>query len=329
MNEKKFVEYLEDNFGFRFGKGIGDDTSVVKAGDDYQLITKDILIENIHFSLDYFSLEELAQRALAVNLSDIAAMGGKAGYFYLGLGYPQRMGESHVFDFFKGLKKGCDQWQVELAGGDFSASSDMFISITMVGRAKNPVYRSGAQKDDLVGITGITGESYIGLKLLQGTAPPPHEGTGNPIPNRIDEKAIIKKHKTVTPEMKKAPLLAKYVNAMIDVSDGLLIDLSRILAASKKGAKLFYEKIPVTQNMKQVCANYGIDEYEAVLSGGEDFVLLFTISPGKESELKKIAQPSDYHIIGEITGEENKIIVTHDNNVIDPKGFGYDHFQRK
>jgi thiamine-monophosphate kinase len=312
MDEKDFVEYLKSNFSFHFGKGIGDDTSVVKTGASYQLITKDILIENIHFSLDYFNLEEIALRALAVNLSDIAAMGGEAEYFYLGLGLPQKFAERKIFDFFSGLKKGCEKWQVELAGGDYSASPTMFISITMVGKAENPIYRNGAQENDLIGITGATGESAVGLKLLQ---------------KGIDS-LFAEKHKSVIPENKKGPALAKSVNSMIDVSDGLLIDLSRILAASKKGAKLFYEKIPVSENIKQMCAEHGIDEQEAVLAGGEDFVLLFTLSPGKEPALRKSVEPNEYYIIGEVTGEENKIAVTHNGKSISPKSFGYDHLKK-
>jgi thiamine-monophosphate kinase len=312
MDEKGFVRFLEDNFRFSAGKGIGDDTSAVKMGDSHQLITKDILIENIHFRLDYFSLEEIARKALAVNLSDIAAMGGKAEYFYLGLGFPTRLGEKKIFDFFKGLKKECRQWQVELAGGDFSSSPVLFISVTMVGRAENPVFREGARENDLVGITGVTGESAIGLQLLE---------------KGIKTGPFVARHKTVKPELKKGLLLSQFVNAMIDVSDGLVLDLSRILAASKKGAHIFYEKIPVTNEMIRVCAKRGIDEYEAVLAGGEDFVLLFAISPAQESELKEQTKIGDYYIIGEVTARENEITITHNGRAISLKRPGYDHLE--
>lgn len=311
MDERDFVRFLEENFSFSFGKGIGDDTSVVKSGEAYQLITKDILIENVHFTLDYFNPEEIALKALAVNLSDIAAMGGEAEYFYLGLGFPRKLGERHIFDFFRGLKKGCEKWRVELAGGDFSMSAAMFISITLVGRAANPVYRGGAEQSDLLGITGVTGESAVGLKLLQ---------------RGIKTSPFVERHKTVTPEIGKGFILSKFVHSMIDVSDGLLIDLSRILAASKKGAKLFYEKIPVREKMRQVCQEHGFNEYEVVLAGGEDYVLLFTLSPEKESELSKSEEHIEYYIIGEITGQENEIEVTHNNKIISSKRLGYDHF---
>ncbi len=314
MNEQEFVKFLEKNFHFRSGKGIGDDASVVKIGDLYQLITTDLLIENIHFKLDYYTLEEIAYKSLAVNLSDIAAMGGKADYFYLGLGCPKAWGESKIFDFFSGLKKGCSRWSIELAGGDFSISPVMFISITMVGTAARPVFRSGAQARDLIGVTGVTGESAVGLQLLE---------------KGIAGEPLAAKHKIVLPEIEKGVLLSGFVNAMIDVSDGLSIDLGRVLAASHKTAVLFYEKIPVSGTMRQVCARYGIDEYEAVLAGGEDYVLLFTISPEKEAALRKHRESCAYHIIGEVRpagDNEGEITIFHHGKIIDPKRRGYDHF---
>ena len=120
MNEADFVTFLQDTFPFSRGKGIGDDTSVVKTGDCCQLVTKDILIENIHFKLDHFTLEELALKSLAVNLSDIAAMGGEPQYFYLGLGVPPGMKKEKWLNFFTGLKKCCQNRKDEIKGEDFS-----------------------------------------------------------------------------------------------------------------------------------------------------------------------------------------------------------------
>lgn len=290
--------------------GIGDDTSVVKIGDDYQLITKDLFIENVHFSLDYYTLEEVALKSIAVNLSDIAAMGGQSEYFYLGLGFPKLLGEEANIAFFNALEKGCRQWQVELAGGDFSSAAHLYISITMVGRAKKPIYRHNAQTGDLIGVTGVTGESAIGLMLLK---------------KRIRTGPLVEKHKTVAPEIVKGPILANYVNAMIDVSDGLLIDLKRVLTASAKGAKIVYENIPVTNEIRETCALHQLDEHEPVLAGGEDYVLLFTISPEKEKELRKAN--IDYYIIGEITPQPGELIILDYGKLIQPRTNGYDHFR--
>ncbi|MDQ1355622.1 MAG: Thiamine-monophosphate kinase [Acidobacteriota bacterium] len=310
MDEARFVEFLKERFPFSHGIGIGDDASVVKIGDDYQLITKDLLIENVHFSLDYYTLEEVALKSIAVNLSDIAAMGGKSQYFYLGLGFPKLLGEEANIDFFNALEKGCRQWQVELAGGDFSSAAHLYISITMIGRAKKPIYRHNAQAGDLIGITGVTGESAIGLMLLK---------------KGIHAGPLMEKHKTVVPEIIKGPILANYVNAMIDVSDGLLIDLKRVLTASGKGAKIFYENIPVTKEMQETCSLHQLDEHEPVLAGGEDYVLLFTIAPEKEKELRK--EHIDYYIIGEITPQPGELIILDKGKLIQPRTNGYDHFR--
>lgn len=311
MNEAEFVKYLQETFSFSFGHGIGDDTSVVQASQQpgAQLITKDVLIENVHFSLDYFSLDQLALKSLAVNLSDIAAMGGEPQYFYLGLGFPKRLPKEDALHFFKGLAKGCKKWQVELAGGDFSASDSMFVSITAVGRADTPVYRNNAQSGDLIGITGVTGESALGLKLLQAGQ---------------REGYFVERHKSVNPELIKGIKLAPYVHAMIDVSDGILIDLKRILTASGKGAIINYDKVPVSREFTRTCKENGWNEYRLVLSGGEDYVLLFTVSPDNERLLKSTSM--EYTIIGEILSEQGKLNILHRGKPVQVTQLGYDHF---
>jgi thiamine-monophosphate kinase len=182
----------------------------------------------------------------------------------------------------------------------------------MVGNAAKPVLRSSARTGDLIGITGVTGESAIGLHLLL-------EG--------IRTGRTVQKHKTVQPELEKGRILSKYVNAMIDVSDGLLIDLKRVLTASHKGAKIHYENIPVTREIKETCAQHQLDEYEMVLAGGEDYILLFTLSPQKEKELKK--ENIDYWIIGEINNNPGELTVDDRGKSVRLKTAGYDHFKHR
>jgi thiamine-monophosphate kinase len=135
MDEQEFVAYLKKKFPFSHGLGIGDDASAVRAGKHFQLISSDILIEDVHFRLRDISLPELALKSLAVNISDIAAMGGRAQYFYLGLGFPSCLSEDDLLLFFKGLGQGCRKWSVELAGGDYSRSEKMSIAITITAFA--------------------------------------------------------------------------------------------------------------------------------------------------------------------------------------------------
>jgi len=308
MDENSFVDSLKKQFPFPAGIGIGDDTSIVKKGNGYQLITKDILIEGVHFDTSYFSSEEIAIKSLGVNLSDIAAMGGEPEYFFLGLGFPANF-KNKIDSFFEGIKEGCVKWNISLAGGDISKSSGkLFISITMVGNSIKPIRRNGACIGDLIGITRVTGESSMGLALLK---------------KGIDIPFFTGKHKDPEPELEKGTIISRFASSMIDVSDGLIIDLERILSASGKGAKIMYEAIPVTDRMKNICHEYVLKEKDHVLSGGEDFALLFTISPENEARLKGVG--ISYFIIGEITGEEG-IKLTYCGESIDVVSKGFDHF---
>lgn len=310
MNELVFQQYLKQNFPFSRGMGIGDDASVVCTGNTHQLITNDLLIENIHFRLHDIDIKDLALKALAVNLSDIAAMGGIPQYFYLGLGYPYNPGWEEMKKFFQGLKRGCRKWNLEMAGGDFSHSSQLFISITMVGIAEQPVYRHSARTGDLIAITGHIGASALGLKLLL---------------NGMQIEPWTTRHQKVIPHLKEGRILSKYVNSMIDVSDGLVTDLKRILIASGKGGQLYYEKLPILRSLKKACHEYHYDEPDLVLSGGEDYVLVFTISPEREIELRR--ESIRYKIIGEVVSKKNQLTITHKGKILQIKNNGYDHFK--
>ncbi|MEI6614373.1 MAG: thiamine-phosphate kinase [Chrysiogenales bacterium] len=309
MDEQEFVAYLKKKFFFSYGLGIGDDASVVRSGKHFQLISSDILIEDVHFRLRDISLPELALKSLAVNISDITAMGGRALYFYLGLGFPDRLSEADLLLFFKGLRQGCQKWQVELAGGDYSRSEKMTIAITIIGQSQKPVLRSGARPGDWIAVTGPSGKSALGLKLLLA-------GEKN--------SPFIRLHKHPQPQCEKGLLLAKYAHAMIDISDGLLLDLSRLLKASGTGAEIDYEKIPVSRSFKQLCRQYQYSEKDLVLAGGEDYQLLFAISPSQEIRLRKTKMA--YHIIGKITSRR-RLLVRENGLHLEIPRLGFDHFR--
>jgi thiamine-monophosphate kinase len=245
---------------------------------------------------------------LAVNISDIAAMGGAAQYFYLGLGYPDCMPHDDLRCFFNGLRQGCRKWKVELAGGDYSRSDKMFIAITIIGQSVKPVLRSGARPGDLIGITGGTGESALGLKLL--------------LAGKTDSP-FVHKHKQVNPQSESGPRLGAYVRAMIDVSDGLLLDLSRLLKASGSGAEIDYDRIPVSRRFKQICRQNHYSEKDLVLAGGEDYQLLFAISPSKEIQLRQTG--IIYHLIGKVT-RRRRLLVREQGNLLKIPHYGFDHF---
>jgi thiamine-monophosphate kinase len=308
MNEPRFVTALQKKFPFRYGLGIGDDASVVRSGKTFQLISTDLLIEDIHFRLRDVSAPQLAEKALAVNISDIAAMGGRAQYFYLGLGFPDGLPTGYLSAFFSGLARAAKNWRVELAGGDYSRAAKMVIAITIVGTSIRPVRRSGARPGDWIGITGPTGGSALGLKLLlagQQSSP------------------FIRCHQHPRPQIEKGLLLSGFAHAMIDLSDGLLLDLSRLLRASAVGAEIDYERLPVSAGFRRSCQRNGLAEKELVLAGGEDYELLFTVSPERERRLRRLGMT--YHLIGRITAGR-RLLLREKGRRLRVPSTGYDHF---
>jgi len=308
MDEKQFVAWLKNKFPFHRGLGIGDDASVVRLGGTFQLISTDILVEDIHFRLQDATAQELAKKSLAVNVSDIAAMGGQAQYFFLGLGFPDRLSPAYLRGFFTGLEHAARKWGIELAGGDYSRAAKMVIAITIVGESARPVRRSGAKPGDWIAITGPTGGSALGLKqLLAGEKDSPY----------------IRLHKQPQPQCRKGLQLAGYARAMIDLSDGLLLDLTRLLQASEVGAVLDYEKLPVSPRFRQSCRRMDCSEKELVLAGGEDYQLLFAVSPLQERRLRKTGMA--YHLIGKTTRQRG-LRVLENGRRLKISRLGFDHF---
>lgn len=308
MDENRFVAFLKERFPFSRGVGVGDDASVTAGGGVFQLITKDLFIENVHFHRNYYSPAAIARKSLAVNLSDIAAMGGEPDYFYLGFGYPKNLGIEPMEQYFETLAEDCRSWRVQLAGGDFSAADQWIISITMIGHALKPVFRHGAQTGDIIGVTGPTGHSALGLHLLQ---------------KGFYDNEFAAAHLSAQPEISRGVRLAPLVNAMIDVSDGLAIDLKRILSASGKGAVIQFGNIPISTTFSQMCGENNLDIHETVLAGGEDYVLLFTAPPENETTL--LRDIPGLTIIGHITAEPG-LNILHGEKTIELKQTGYDHF---
>ncbi len=308
MDEPRFVAALQKQFPFHYGLGIGDDASVVRCGKTRQLISTDLLIEDVHFRLRDVSPAALAEKALAVNISDIAAMGGRAQYFYLGLGFPDGLPPGYLRAFFSGLARAAKKWRVELAGGDYSRAAKMVIAVTIVGAAPVPVRRSGARPGDWIGVTGPTGGSALGLKLLLA-------GQKN--------SPFIRRHQHPQPQVEKGARLARFAHAMIDVSDGLLLDLSRLLRASGVGAEIDYERLPVSAGFRRSCRRNGFAEKELVLAGGEDYELLFAVSPERERRLRRTGMA--YHLIGRI-GAGRRLRLRENGRPLSVPRLGFDHF---
>jgi len=306
-------------------KGIGDDCAVIGPYEDKVfLITTDLLLEDVHFILNKIPPDHLGEKAVSVNLSDIAAMGGTPRHLFVSLAIPKQMSAETMHAVYNGIKTACRRHDVNILGGDTSASPDrLMINVTVVGESheKEVLYRSGAQPGDSIYITGTIGDSAAGLKLIKEDASAPE-----PLAS-----ALIEAHNRPSPFLKAGLTIARsrLASAMIDLSDGLVSDLWHICEASNVGARLIQSALPLSDELKKMAEINGLDPYILALSGGEDYRLLITVPKENIDRFQKMIEESDkcpiFHV-GEITGD-NGIGIILPNGMKDRLDItGFDHF---
>ncbi len=300
-------------------RGIGDDAAVIEPTAKRQtLLSTDMLVEGVHFDLSYGDPVLLGRKALAVNISDIAAMGGESRQFLLGLAIPRSMPVEVIDGFLDGLLGMAAEHDLALIGGDTCASpGGLVISVTIIGEQQGElvVTRSGALPGDLVCVTGTLGDAALGLKLLQ---------------QGVTQGMAVKRQLDPRPRAREGVALASagLASAMIDLSDGLLADLGHILEKSRVGGRLELDKLPVSAELRQAVGIHAIDPYELALAGGEDYELLFTVTPGRLAEATAALQACDAGctVIGVIDDSKVLKIFTAEGKEYLPKDRGYDHF---
>jgi len=262
-------------------KGIGDDAAVWLApgAKEFQLVTTDMLVEEIDFRREWITPHELGRKAIAVNLSDLGAMGARPRFFTVSLGMPGNVTNRQLREFYDGLTSCGFEHGAVLAGGDLSGADKITISITASGESENRkvLYRSGGRPGDLLYATGTLGKSAAGLKLLQ---------QGITRSRSASMREALRAHRTPEPRCAVGRWLAQSgnVRCMMDISDGLSADLPRMCAACGVDAEISVEKIPVFAES----ALWGCDPLELALSGGEDYELLFAVPRAKEQFLKNM-----------------------------------------
>jgi len=314
--------------GGQLVRGIGDDAAVVRGGANVlTLLTTDMLVEGVHFNLDYISAGELGGKALAVNVSDIAAMGGTPRWSLLSLGLPADMEVGLLDDFYEGLIAAGNRFGVELAGGDTVTSpGGMIINVALYGEADldDVIYRNGASPGDRLFVTGTLGDSASGLELLKKGV---RRSGCYPC-----EAALIERHLAPEPRLKESALVVsgKLASAMIDISDGLLQDLGHICRESGVGARVWAEKVPLSEAFVEAEKKHGLGEM-LPLSGGEDYELLFAVPEGKMGVLE-----SCRHLFGSGLSEIGEICEGSEVSIFDGRGLplylpegGYDHFRKR
>jgi thiamine-monophosphate kinase len=297
--------------------GIGDDAAWLASGGADLLVTTDLLIENVHFDLRWTSFYALGYKTLAVNLSDIAAMGGVPAYLTLSLAIPARFDSKDIEEFYRGVRALALRSGVSVVGGDTSGAERFFVSAALIGRAPyKPVLRSGARRGDDLYVTGTLGDSALGLKLLKKKS------------RRRDAAYLMRRHNYPTPRLRAGALLARrrLATAMIDVSDGLLQDLGHICEASAVGAEIREEALPLSPAYRKLSRG----DIALALGGGEDYELLFTARPRSRKTLERLKTRLGVRFtrIGRCLGAREGVqVLDRRGRARKPSLRGYDHFR--
>ena len=262
--------------------GIGDDAAAVEiASGNLLLATTDCQVEGVHFVKSHISPGILARKSVAVSLSDIGAMGGVPRYILASVGFSPDEDEDFLTEMISGFRLSEKEFGVELIGGNLSSSNKVFLDVTALGEVE-PEYmvkRTGAGAGDLIYVSGTLGDSALGLMLLQKGAT--HE----------DSKYLIDRHLSPLPRLAlgRELALSGAATSMIDVSDGLLLDLERITVQKGLGARIYAERLPVSGEYERYVTDFSDDYYELALSGGEDYELLFTSAEGNRESVTQTA----------------------------------------
>lgn len=307
-------------------KGTGDDAAILQfANDEEVLVTTDLMMEGIHFDLTYFPLKHLGYKAVVANISDIYAMNGTPKQITVSLALSRKFCIEDVEELYAGMKLACQQYGVDIVGGDTSSSlTGLAISITAIGTAPKGtiVKRNGAKETDLICVTGNLGAAYMGLQLLEREK---IATEGKDIQPDFQGKEYILERQ-LKPEARKE-VLEKLreenvrPTAMIDISDGLSSELMHICKQSGVGCRIYEERIPIDYQTAIMAEELNMNVITCALNGGEDFELLFTV-PIADHE--KVAAMKDIRVIGHIVSDSMGLaLITRDGAEMELKAQGW------
>lgn len=303
--------------GPRVHVGIGDDAAVVQSPRGKCVATIDTMVEGVHFDLTYMRPRELGHKALAINLSDMAAMAARPLYALVSIGLKQELSTYFVEELYEGLRSLAKKYSVDIIGGNTVQSpTAILIDVALFGESSRPVLRSGAKLGDIICVTGTLGDSAAGLNLLKKFGR-----------NRAMEfKGLVERHLVPVPRVAQALKLKPWINAAIDLSDGLSVDLHHVLSASRVGAVIDSKKIPMSEECKKAGVALGTSATKWALCGGEDYELLLTIPPRHLKRCQKLVRLTP---IGEITKGRNAQLIGADGKRSKLLPLGWNHFVRR
>ncbi|MBQ8100287.1 MAG: thiamine-phosphate kinase [Paludibacteraceae bacterium] len=288
-------------------KGIGDDAAVLNFHNKRTLVTTDLLLEGIHFNLEYVPLKHLGYKSAVVNISDICAMNATPTQIVVSLGISKRFTVENIEELYSGIRLACERYGVDLVGGDTCSSmTGLTISITCIGEARKDdiVYRNGAKENDLICVTGNLGSAYLGLQLLERErivlqsnpeAKPEFEGKEYLLQRQLKPEARL----DIIRKLREAGIRP---TAMMDISDGLSSELMHICSQSGTGCAVYEDKLPIEESAVDLAAEMNLNIVTCALNGGEDYELLFTISLSDYEKIVPLTfDPDEVSIIGHIT----------------------------
>jgi len=297
--------------------GIGDDCAAL-ALPGMTLLTTDTLVENVHFRREWTTFSLLGEKTFAVNASDVAAMGGEPTFALLSLSVPQDTEVEDLDAFFDGFLRAAEESDTSLIGGNMSAAPCWMIAVTLLGHAPyGTIPRAGARIGDDVYVTGTLGDAALGLRVLR-------EGRSGVHAEEAKARFLCPTSRLGVSRSLAAQHLA---SAMIDVSDGLLQDLGHVCEASKVGAEIEGEQLPLSPSYRALCGEH---DWTLALTGGEDYELLFTAPVENRAAIAEVAHAAQSPVtrIGRIVSRSLGIAVwAADGSVYQPTQAGYDHFR--
>ena len=284
IGEGALIRRIRERFGgtVRAGIGIGDDAAVFDLPAGYSAVfCSDLVTENTHFLRELHPPDSIGYKAVAVNVSDVGAMGGVPMHFLISMALPADLELSWVEGFLDGIERACTEFDVSLVGGDSSSSDRIFVDVSMIGRVRTggAVLRSGAKPGDGVYVTGTLGGSILGLERLKAGK---------------TSDAAVQRHLYPQPRHRVGAAVAGRANAMIDVSDGLSTDLSHILEESRVSARIYKDRLPVFAGAEDAHALHGGEEYELIIVGTDLPAAVEGIPVTRIGEI--IASPLDHQL---------------------------------
>ena len=301
--------------------GIGDDAAAVRFNSDrLVLATTDSQVEDVHFVKSLITPSDLARKAVAVSVSDVGAMGGVPKYILASVGFSEKEDEEYLDELISGFISSLEEFKVELIGGNLSSSDKLFLDITALGEVEPDlmIKRSGAKPGHLIFVSGTLGDSALGLKVLQDEELV--EGA----------ESLIDRHLRPSPRLALGRELAvnRIPTSMIDISDGLLLDLERITAHQGVGARIELLQLPMSKEYGELIGQFSEDTYELALSGGEDYELLFTSPQARRGDIEEISRNLKIEIteIGYVTGGSSVKVLNTNGEATSLKQKGFVHF---